>query len=689
MYVVINNTTMSFLVDMNWHCVGLRPARIVCWLLIGASCLAAQSGAPAADGIDNLSLAELANTSITSVARKPQRLSQAAAAIFVITRDDIRRSGAVSLPDVLRLAPGVQVARINQSEWAITARGFNGRWANKLLVLLDGRTVYSPLFSGVHWESLDLPLEDIERIEVIRGPGATVWGANAVNGVINILTRAAVDTQGTTVSLAVGNTDRVATSIRHGGRIGDRGHFRVNSRYYDRKVDSDQPWGNQWKDFRGGFRADWRTSTRDSFVVTGDVFRAAIHSAYTPVVTRLNPRPAPVDMNYAPQTRSLSGRWERKLTDSSDIALQISYAGSHRSEVDFTGDLDTIDVDFQHRMLLGLKHDLVWGFDARTSSDRYSGFLTAVILPDHRRDLLVSGFLQDEISLLPGALQLVLGTKVERNSYMTTPQLEPGAQLIWTPNAANTVWTSVARAVRTPARSDVDIQVIISAVPLPNGQWLTPILLANKLFKPETLTAFELGYRFQRARASFDISGFSNHYDQLRSYETGAVIFAPLAGAPPPVLPLRLAGNVYGESRGLEISSGYELTESVRLLGTYSFLNMRLHRLPVSNDQNYRNPEGESPRHQGRLTCYWNLNRAITWDTSLYLVDRLPAQQLAGYASIVSHVGWQVRKGLYAGITADNLLDRRHAEFMPIVERTGRASGSFGRTVRANIVWSF
>ena len=655
---------------------------------MGASSVWAQSGAAGTDVLDNLSLAELANTSITSVARKPQRLSRAGAAIFVITRDDIRRSGAVSLPDVLRLAPGVQVARINQSEWAITARGFNGRWANKLLVLVDGRTVYSPMFSGVNWESLDLALEDIERIEVIRGPGATMWGSNAVNGVISIVTRAAVDTQGTSISATLGDADRVTASVRHGGRIGHSGYFRVNSRYYDRRVDSDLPWGNRWRDFRAGFRAEWHTGSRDSFMVTGDVFRAGVHDVFLPVTSRLSPRPAPTDLDSVPESGSLLGRWERKLTESSGVALQVSYSRSRRGAVDLTDKRDTIDTDFQHRLLLGRKHDLVWGLDLRTTADRLTGKMNLSFVPERRRDTLFSGFLQDEISLIPGGLQLVLGTKLERNTYMP-PQLEPGAQLIWTPNAAHTVWASVARAVRAPARADADIQVVLDAFPLPNGAWLTPVLFASKDFAPETLTAYELGYRFQRTRTSFDISGFWNRYDRLRSAESGAAIFMPVSAIPPPVLPVWFANNAYGDSRGLEISAGYELTESVRFLGTYSLLEVRMNRRAGSVDESYRIPEGESPRHQGRLTCYWNPARALSWDSSLYLVDRLPAQQVGGYASIVSHLGWQVRKGLDTGITVDNLLDHQHREFIPVLDRTGRASDAFGRTVRANITWSF
>jgi iron complex outermembrane recepter protein len=644
-----------------------------------------QPAAPSADDIGNLSLSDLANTNVTSVARKPQRLSQAAAAVFVITRDDIRRSGAVSLPEVLRLAPGVQVARINQSEWAITARGFNGRFANKLLVLVDGRTVYSPLFSGVYWESLDLPLENIERIEVIRGPGATMWGSNAVNGVINILTRAPVDTQGTSLSLTAGDADKVATAGRYGGKMGDHGYFRVNARFYDRSVDSNLPWGNQWTDSQAGFRGDWNPSSRDSFTLTGDALRAEVHSAYSPVVTRLNASPAPLDLDYAAATENLVGRWERKLTESTGLALQVSYTREDRSEVDQTGKRDTFDADFQYRMGLGSRQDIVWGFDARTTADQLTGDLNITFIPQRLRENLASGFLQDEISLISGTLQLVLGTKLEHNSYMTRPELEPAAQLIWTPSAVHTVWTSVARAVRAPARVDETVQIVADTV----HSLVTPVLTPNQNFAPETLIAYEVGYRFQRNRVSFDISGFLNRYNQLRSTEQGTPVFTSVAGAPPPVIPLAFANNIYGEGRGGEFSGGYELTESVRFLATYSFLDLSLLRRPGSNDPNYLIPDGEAPRHQGRLTGYWNLTRRISWDTSLYLVDRLPAQHVAGYGSIVSHLGWQLRKGVDAVITADNLLDHRHFEFIPVLFRAGHTSDVLGRTVRANITWRF
>jgi len=346
-----------------------------------------------------------------------------------------------------------------------------------------------------------------------------------------------------------------------------------------------------------------------------------------------------------------------------------------------------MDADFQYRSQLGNRHELVWGGEIRTFADRMTGRLNATYVPQRRRDLLVSGFLQDDISIVPGKLNLVMGTKLERNSYMSAPEWQPGVKLMWTPNTVHSLWTSVARAVRAPTRSDLDLLVAMDAFEVPGNVWVTPMVLPST-FQAETLVAYELGYRFRRTRTSFDISGFINDYHKLPSFAAGAISLEPLAGVEPPIAPFQIANNSYGLGKGFEVSAGHELSESVRLLSTYSHMSLRLHKVPESTDQVFTQAEGEVPRHQGRLTCYWNLTRGITWDSSLFLVDRLPAQQAAGYASLNTHLGWQLRHGLLAGLTVDNLLSRRHFEFKPI-DLGGRGSDAFGRSIRVNVTWGF
>ncbi len=341
-----------------------KPSQI--WRLIGAFvpllvCCTSLAAQNRDSDLSELSLSDLANTTVTSVAKKAQRLSQAPAAIFVISRDDIRRSGAIYLPEVLRLSPGIQVARINDTEWAVTARGFDGRWSNKLLVLIDGRTVYSPLFSGVYWGEQLVSLEDVERIEVIRGPGATMWGSNAVNGVINIITRSALDTQGTSVSITGGDPDRAYASVRHGSMIGSTVSYRVYSQFLDRRWDPQaltRP--GSWNDVRGGFRLDWRTA-HDSFSVTGDAFGSTVHDTYSPARSAANPFPISRDFGSSPATGSLLFHWERKTGDNSSMGVRMSYAHSVHEQIDLAETRDTIDTDFQHRMRLGNRNDFIWG----------------------------------------------------------------------------------------------------------------------------------------------------------------------------------------------------------------------------------------------------------------------------------------------------------------------------------------
>ncbi|MBC7928399.1 MAG: TonB-dependent receptor [Bryobacteraceae bacterium] len=634
-------------------------------------------------GLGDVGLEELAGLSVTSVARKQQRLAHSPAAIFVITRQDIRRSGAVTLPEALRLAPGLQVARINANDWAISARGFNGRWANKLLVMIDGRTVYSPVFSGVDWDSTDVPLQEVERIEVIRGPGATLWGANAVNGVINIITRSAQDAQGGSVTFTGGDLDRVGYA-QYGGRLGPRAHFRAYTQGIGRASTSDGSIGNGWQRFRSGFRSDWNLR-RDSLSVQAEVFGGAMHAPFNPNATLRDPRPRIVDYDGQPKKSFVLGRWRREFSDTSNMVVQSYYTDSHRSDVLSREDLSTFEVDFQHRVRLNSRHDLLWGGQVRSTSDRFSALRNISFNPDSRRDTLAGAFVQDEFSLIPNTLHLVAGIKAESNSYVRTPQAQPSVQLLWMLSARQTIWGSVARALRNPARSDTGLRIELPLVVNRFGPPLSMILLGNRDFKPEKLLANEIGYRLEGSRTWLDVTAFYNKYSDLRSAEAGAVSFANGSLS----LPLQFANGTRGESYGAEVSASWDILSPLRLQATYSSLRLFLHSNKGNTDTNVAVPEGESPRHQGRLTAYWKPSRNITMDTSWYLVDRLPAQKVAGYTSIVSRLAWQFRRSAEASVTVDNLLGARRQQFAPTVDWSGFAPEWTGRTVRGSLTWSF
>lgn len=660
-----------------------------------------------ASKLSDLSLDELQTVQVTSVARKLQRLSEAPAAVYVITREDIRRSGATCVPELLRLAPGLQVARIDGTEWAISARGFNGRWSSKLLVLVDGRTVYSPMFSGVYWDAQDILPEDIDRIEVIRGPGATMWGANAVNGVINIVTRPALDTQGGLLAVSGGNADRANMSFRYGGRIGSRGYYRASSRYFDRREGYEAPGSqNSWRGNRGALRLDWRT-TRNEFMVQAEDFRSAIHDRFHPVATAISPNPESIDVDSRPAETMFMGRWRRNWSENSDTSLQVYYSGTRRDDVENREDRHTLDFDFQHRLGLGSRNDLVWGADLRRSTDQYLNRQTVVFDPDRRTDILASAFVQDEIAIVQNRFHVVAGSKVERSGYMTSAQVEPGVQLIWMLNPDHTIWGSVSRAIRAPSRANSDIRVSADAAPVGFGAWITPTLYGSPDFKPESLSAYESGYKGRFKSLSGDAALFYTNYDRLMTAEPGTPYPAAMALAGPAlgsdavfypgppsqpvqlILPIRLSNLAYGESYGAEFTGNWDATSSLRMSGTYSWLRLQLHSMPGSADARVGVAEGESPSHQGRITSYWNVTKKLNLDSTLFLVGRLPSQGVAGYGSVHVRLGWNFSNKLEASVTADNLLDHVHREFASFVDRSGRDVGSFGRSANVRLLWKF
>ncbi len=474
--------------------------------------------------LKSLSIEELLQTEVTSVSKKSEQLFDTAAAVFVITEEDIKRAGVRTIPDALRMVPGLQVAHINGSTFAITARGFNEWFSNKLLVLVDGRSVYTPLFSGVYWDVQDTVLEDIDRIEVIRGPGATMWGANAVNGVINIITKHSKETQGGMIVAGAGTIEKPLLTARYGGKAGHDGTYRVYAKGVKR--DSfDQPDGidgsDEWENVRAGFRMDLPLSPRDNLTVQGESyageneFDLRLSGFLTPPFTRQSHE----EQDY--KGGHLITTWQRQISSLSDIEVKCYYDYSFRDQIVIEERRDTINLDFKHHLKLPPNHEVVWGLGYRWTEDDTDRSTNLWMDPDSRSDQVWSAFVQDDIMLYPDKVWLTLGSKFEHNDYSGF-ELQPNARLRWKPTPKHTVWGSVSRAVRTPSRSDHDIRVNLASIDIPFAGLTVLRITGDEDFDSEELTAYEAGARWQtNENLSFDLAVFYNVYDNLRIVETG------------------------------------------------------------------------------------------------------------------------------------------------------------------------
>jgi iron complex outermembrane receptor protein len=630
-----------------------------------------------------LSLEELMNIEVTSVSKKEQKLSQAAAAVYVITQEDIRRSGATSIPEALRMAPGLQVARINGSKWAISARGFNGQFANKLLVLIDGRSVYTPLFSGVYWDVQDTLLEDIDRIEVIRGPGATMWGANAVNGVINIITKAASQTQGGLVSAGGGTEERGFGGLRYGGPLGPNAHYRLYAKYSKRNhllTESGLGASDGWDAVRGGFRMDLNLSGHDSLTLQGDLYRNQ-EAQRLDQVSLSPPFQHSLRDDYQPAGGNVLARW-RHSSKGSEMTLQFYHDRTRREDALLGDALATTDVDFQHRFSLAARHELLWGAGYRLTSEQISNRLTFSFSPDRRRDSLYSAFVQDEIALVEDRLRLVVGSKFEHNPFSGL-EIQPTAQLAWSPHARHAAWTSVSRAVRTPSPGDQNVRINLSAWAGAGGITNLLALLGNRDFRSEDLLAWELGYRLQAtARVSLDLASFYNSYDEVRSFRLGAPFLEQVPAPLHVLVPGYFGNQSKARSHGLEVAANWTPIGGWRWSAGYTGLALRLRHPPTGMDTSML--EGDSPAHQVNLRSYLDLSRTLQWDSALYYVSALSKLHVPAHTRLDTRLGWRATSELEVSVSLQNLLDNRHPEFVP--EGTSRMT-EIGRSVYGKVTW--
>ncbi|HEY3840631.1 MAG TPA: TonB-dependent receptor [Bryobacteraceae bacterium] len=614
------------------------------------------------------SLEDLLNIEVTSVSKKEQALSKTGAAVFVISREDIRRSGATNIPDLLRMAPGVEVAQIESNEWAVSIRGFNTVYANKVLFLVDGRTVYVTGFSGVYWDEINVPLEDIERIEVIRGPGGTVWGANAVDGVINIITRSSADTKGGLVSADAGSRGSGRALVQYGSDAGASGAFRVFGRYAN-VSHSSFPGGlnspDGWHVAQAGFRSDWQVSSNDTVSLQGDV-QSSRGSEIGQFVPPFPLAPFTVSDPLEDRSGDVLGRWTHTLANGSETSLQIYDTLLHHGEGDVKLANNTLDIEFEHHLAFQSRHDVVWGIDYRFSQNEWTPFASYAMsmIPAHRLDNLFSTFLQDEIQIRK-SLFLTIGSKFEHNSY-TGFEVEPSAQLVWTPSERNSLWISAARAIRQPNQLDAGVQENLAAVSTPFGPALLKVV-GNPEIKAETLNDYEAGYRGQLSpRLSLDVTAFFGFYNRLETAEPQNPYVTAAGGYPLLVIPLLFDDLGHAHSRGLEAFANWNVSSRWKLSPGFSTLGITTALDASSQDVTLQLTPGSSPKYQPQVRSEVNLRRNLDWDCSLKYVSALTALGVPAYTRFDSRLAWRIGESLEISVVGQNLLTPHHIEFTDI-----------------------
>jgi iron complex outermembrane recepter protein len=654
--------------------------------------------------VTTMSVEDLMNMQVTSVSKRPQAVADAPAAVFVITQEDIQRSGARSIPELLRMVPGLEVARIDENKWAIGSRGFNGRFDDKLLVLIDGRSVYTPLFSGVYWDVEDVMLEDVDRIEVIRGPGATLWGANAVDGVINIITKSSKDTQSALVKSEGGDEQINNDDARYGGKVADKGTYRVYGKYLDWNSSTGPEGeyaGDGWNQLRAGFRSDWSLTHADALTFQGDTYHSRDGETLT-IPTLAAPYFNTLGNEGDYSGGNLLTRWTHTYNNASTTTVQAYFDRTNYADNNLFVDHESVfDIDFQHDFHIGKKHDFVWGAGYRSIQDRSDGTFTVTVVPSMGQYNLFSTFAQDEISLLDSRLRVTIGSKFEHNSF-TGFEIEPNVRFLASLTRNQSVWGAISRAVRTPAITEEGLRLTEEVLPPDATPYnpTTPGVVAvygSTNFKSEDLLAYEVGYRVQSTdkKISADIAAFYNNYTNLRTAEPGLPFMETIDSTQVTVFPYVAENKMSGGSYGIEPFFTWKVLPQWKVFGSYSYLQMDIHKNADSQDPTADLPNGSNPKNQEFFQSTYDLPWHIEQVLSIRHVDHLPSlsnpiiSSVPAYTSLDGGIHWSVRPNVVLAFDGQNWLDHRHIEFPPdfintvptVVTRTiyGSVTYTFGK----------
>ncbi len=646
-----------------------------------------------------MSVEELVNVevvSVNSLFKKQTPLEKAPAAAAVVTADDIRRLGITTIPEALRMVPGLDVARIDSHQWAVSARGFNGEFANKLLILEDGRTIYGPAYGGVNWGMQDMMLEDLDRIEVIRGPGASLWGANAVNGVINILSKSAKDTQGLLVSASEGTEDNPYLAVRYGGQLATNLYYRVYGKGFNRNslvTSTGADANDNWNSIQEGMRVDWEPSDDNKFTLQGSLYNDFVHENQNVfLLNNIGSQTPPYMANNIVENHdsggNILGRWTSQISEVSSLSLQTYYDRFRQEQAGSSEIQDTVDVDAQHRFPIGQRNDIIWGLGYRHMTAKFPTELPEAFYltwtPSEQNNALYSAFVQDEITLSPDLFTVTIGSKFEHNDF-TGFEIQPTIRALWTPTDKQTVWAAVSRAVRTPSFYESGAIVNYSATSISSPPYDTPIglisLNGNHNAGAETLIAYELGYRIEPNRQlSFDATGFYNQYNHLlrfvpgTNFDKGAFVVFPQT--------IENAGSA--ETFGCELSAQWKVTDYWRLQAGYSWLHANLH----PNAPEFQG----NPENQFQLRSYLDLPWNLQFNTAGYYVDHQAAEigtqttTIPAYFRLDLGLVWHPTKSLEIGVWGQNLTEDRHAEFPSL---NSSVQTEIPREITGRIIWTF
>jgi iron complex outermembrane recepter protein len=649
--------------------------------------VAAAASAWSQTGLSDASLEQLLQVQVTSVSRKEQVLARTAAAVFVISQEDIRRSGAINLADALRMAPGVNVAQLNANTWAVTIRGFNSRYADKILVLIDGRSVYTPNWGGPNWDQLGMPVDDIERIEVIRGPGASVWGANAVNGVINIITRKSQATQGS-VLMARGGNKEGSGRYQYGGAIPGAGTFRVYAQHYatGASFQEDGSSGHDgWTRVHGGFRWDWDVSPADSLMAEGDLFSnredRARYKFFVP-----SPGDVPYGQNFAAAGGSLLSRWSHTFNGGSDTTFQAYFDTYRRTDLGQPEAVRTFDMDFQHHLKVGSRHDVVWGVGFRTFRSAVPSGYPLVFVPPVQTDLLFSAFLQDEIRLANN-LWLTAGAKVEHQTHAVTG-FEPSLRLAWTPTPSQTLWAAASQAIRQPTRIETSVDGQISSTPAGPGMVINTWIIGNPRVLPEQFRDYEVGYRRQwTENFSLDVAAFGGFYRHLSTMEPQATYLVPAPSVMQLIVPLLYSNRGRAVSAGGELAVNWNATSWWRLSPSYSFVDVDPQLNSDSQDASLNTLALSVPESGAQLRSFINLPRRFEFDQTFYWNTHIENGASPHHVRLDLRIGWKASRHLEFSLMGRNLVGPPYLEFG--TRGFDLVGTRLERTVSGKVTWHF